>query len=86
MTVAPAFSPPWVVSVRKFVRDVLYRELVLLPDSTRVRLLDGRIGRLASWHHSAECVGVRLPDGTTAVVHASRLKMEPDGLVQTEPR
>ena len=50
-------------------------------------MLDGRIGRVVSWHHSAQCVGVRLPDGTTVVVHASRLTHGSEGfLIQTEPQ
>jgi hypothetical protein len=86
MTVAPAFSPPWVSSsVRKLVRGVLYRDLVRLPSSTIVRMLDGRAGRLTSWHHSAECVGVSLSEGTTVVIHASRLALGPEGLEQIAP-
>jgi hypothetical protein len=56
-----------------------YRELSTLPDGTVVRLLDGRVGRIATWFHTREAVGVRMPSGTVVIVESRNLDRHDTG-------
>lgn len=55
-----------------------YDQLLTLPRGTRVRLLDGRVGFISSWHHSTESVTLRF-DHTSNTLRAAELRPASDG-------
>ena len=61
-----------------------YEEVLALPYGTRVRLLDGRVGYIGSWHHSTESVTIRFHTGANPV-QAAELQRAADGSVEQVP-
>jgi hypothetical protein len=59
-----------------------YAEVLLLPRSTRVRLLDGRVGYIVGWHHSSESVSLRYDGEGTMSLRAANLHIAADGSVE----
>jgi hypothetical protein len=59
-----------------------YAEALRLPRSTRVRLLDGRVGYIIGWHHSTESVSLRYDGEGTFALRAATLRRSPDGSVE----
>ena len=62
-----------------------YAEVLTLPRSTPVRTPDGQIGRLISWHHSLESVGVHLDGDGLITVPARAIRRAADGTVEVVP-
>ena len=65
--------------------DVTYDEVLSLPRGTPVRLLNGQIGFITSWHHSTESVAVRFDHADAQVVRAAELQRATDGSVEQAP-
>ena len=59
---------------------VTYGEVLRLPNSTRILLLNGHEGRIVSWHHTSEAVSVE--DGAQRLIVPCRaLRRRGDGTV-----
>jgi hypothetical protein len=64
-----------------------YRDLCTLPDGTRVRLVDGRVGRVVAWYHTHEAIGVRIESGPLVMVLCVNLDIdESDTLIEVQRR
>ena len=50
-----------------------YHDVLRLPPGTAVLLADGRTGRVVSWYHTAESVGVRVGMQPAIVIQCARL-------------
>ena len=62
-----------------------YGEVLKLPDNTRVFLKEGRVGRIVSWHHTAEAVAVEVAS-ERRIIRAQDLRIGPDGTVSEFPQ
>jgi hypothetical protein len=56
-----------------------YGDALSLPRGTRVRMTDGRFGRIVSWQHSTESLVVRLDDDGPVTLRAAELQSTVDG-------
>ena len=64
---------------------VTYGEVLKLPDNTRVFLKEGRVGRIVSWHHTAEAVAVEVAS-ERRIIRAQDLRIGTDGTVSEFPQ
>jgi len=62
--------------------DMTYDEVLRLPRGTPVRLLNGHVGYITSWHHSTESVALRFDHADAHLVRAAELQRAHDGSLQ----
>ena len=68
------------------VVTMTYQDVLVVPDGTLVRLADGQVGRIASWYHTAESIGVRVGLRPMIVVHSASLSQTQSGeIVEFHP-
>jgi hypothetical protein len=62
--------------------NMTYDDLLALPRGTRVRLLDGRVGFISSWHHRSESITVRFDGTGENPLRAAELRPATDGSLE----
>jgi hypothetical protein len=62
-----------------------YAEVLAFPRGSRVRLADGRVGRIESWHQSTESISIRLDIDGPVTLRAAELQPADDGLAVRQP-
>jgi hypothetical protein len=68
-------------TARYFAGSVDYGDLCGGDGNRLVRIADGQVGRIASWYHTDQSVGVQLPTGTVRL-HCSRIQPDSSGLAE----